>query len=82
MTRWLLVITWVAMIFYHLGFKNNDQKPQPEPIGYYEIDYLHGDIKAVWVDITNKTSKDVSIEEIENNSGLKFPKYKGANEKY
>ena len=76
MTRWLLVITWVALLFYHLGFKENEQKIKPIPIGYYEIDYLNGTIKAVYIDLRTNITRDVSIEEVEQSSGMQFPKYR------
>jgi hypothetical protein len=76
MTRWLLVITWVALIFYHLGFKENEHKIKSVPLGYYEIDYLNGDIRALYIDLRTNSTQEVSVEEVEQNSGMKFPKYR------
>jgi hypothetical protein len=76
MTRWLLVITWVAMIFYHIGAKDSERKLKPDPLGYYEIEYLNGEIKAYYVDIRSGEIKDSTVEDVEYASGMKFPKYR------
>lgn len=68
------MITWIAMIFYHIGFKENERKIKAVPLGYYEIDYLNGDIKALYVDLRTNSTREVSVEEVEQNSGMKFPR--------
>lgn len=75
---WRIVIIsmaiWILGATYLLWFSPS-AKQYVVSTGYYRIEYKSGNATAYFVDTARKREDQVTIDEVEKASGLKFPRY-------